>query len=79
MPGTAVPALPTSAATRGGARVGLFLEFTSEVGRGAEYMRPRRLTRSCPLPLYLLPAYVVLYWSVLGPLEPAFENGHGVE
>ena len=40
---------------------------------------PRRLARPCPLHLYSLRAHAVVYWFVLGPLEPTFENGHGVE
>ena len=40
---------------------------------------PRCLARQCPLPLYSLPAHAVVYWYVLGPLEPTFENGDGVE
>ena len=42
-------------------------------------MMPRRLARPCPLPLYSLHAHAVVHWFVLGPLEPTFENGHGVE
>ena len=58
----------------------LFLEFTFEVGRGGvEFIMPRRLARPCPLHLYSLRAHAVVYWFVLGPLEPTFENGHGVE
>ena len=41
--------------------LGLCLEFTFEVGRGAECMMPRRLVRPCPLPLYSLPAHAVVY------------------
>ena len=42
-------------------------------------MMPRRLARPCPLPLYSLHVHAVVYWFVLDPLEPTFENGHGVE
>ena len=42
-------------------------------------MMPRRLARPSPLPLYSLPAHDVVYWFVLSPLEPTFENGHRVE
>ena len=41
-------------------------------------MMPWRLARPSPLPLYLLPSDAVVYWFVLGPLEPPFENGRGV-
>ena len=40
---------------------------------------PRRLARPCPLPLYTLPAHVVVYWFVLGPLWLTFENCHEVK
>ena len=68
--------LPPHAVVR---ELGLLLEFTFEVGRGVECMMPRRLARPCPLPLYSRHAHAVMYWFVLGPLEPTFENGHGVE
>ena len=61
--------LPPRALVRG---LGLSLGFTLEVDRGVECRMPRRLERSCPLPLYSLPAHAVVYWFVLGPWETTF-------
>ena len=68
--------LPPHAVVRGS---GLPLGFTLEVGQGVECRMPGRLARPCPLPLYSLHVHAVVYWFVLDPLEPTFENGHGVE